>query len=268
MLRGALVTTTTIAPYFFMAKRFTDTDKWKKPFIRGLQGAYKLLWFYICDDCDHAGIWQVDIEVAQLRIGEPIYEQSALIFFGEKIIPIDGGKKWFIPSFIEFQYPSGLNPQNKAHGGTIQILKKYNLIDEEFKPLTSPLQGAKDKEMVMDKDKEMVKEQKPKKEFTNPFSSDFLHKWQTWKDYKRAEFQFKYKSTESEQAAINELVRLSAGVETTAAEIIMQSITNGWKGFFALKNNHNGDSKNQSDDFNAKRRAEIQAQFNQRFGGQ
>jgi hypothetical protein len=142
-----------------MAKRFTDTEKWKKPFIRNLSAPYKLLWLYICDDCDHAGIWQVDIDVAKIRIGEDINEQDAVKFFGDKLVRIDKGNKWYIPSFIDFQYPSGLNPDNKAHGGIIKILQKYNLIDEEFKPLISPLYGAMDmdKEMDMDKDKVMVK---------------------------------------------------------------------------------------------------------------
>jgi hypothetical protein len=142
-----------------MAKRFTDTEKWKKPFIRNLSAPYKLLWLYICDDCDHAGIWQVDIDVARIRIGEQITEREALKFFVDKIIRIDEGNKWYIPSFIDFQYPSGLNPDNKAHGGIIKVLQKFNLIDDEFKPLVSPLYGAmdKDKDMVMDKDKVMVK---------------------------------------------------------------------------------------------------------------
>jgi hypothetical protein len=142
-----------------MAKRFTDTEKWKKPFIRNLSAPYKLLWLYICDDCDHAGIWQVDIDVAKIRIGEDINEQDAVKFFGDKLVRIDKGNKWYIPSFIDFQYPSGLNPDNKAHGGIIKILQKYNLLDDEFKPLVSPLYGAMDmdKEMVMDKDKVMVK---------------------------------------------------------------------------------------------------------------
>ena len=110
-----------------MAKRFTDTEKWKKPFIRGLQGAYKLLWLYICDDCDHAGIWQVDIEVAAIRIGEKIDSKEAIKSFDEKIIIFDKGNKWFIPSFLEFQYPSGLNPDNRAHNSVIILLEKYNL---------------------------------------------------------------------------------------------------------------------------------------------
>lgn len=139
-----------------MARRFTDTEKWKKPFIRGLQGAYKLLWLYICDDCDHAGIWQVDIDVAKIRIGEDINAKDALCLFGDKVISFDNGTKWFIPSFIEFQYPSGLNPSNNAHSGVIRVLEKYNLLKN--KPLTSPLRESKDMDkdmdMVMDKDKE------------------------------------------------------------------------------------------------------------------
>ena len=35
-----------------MAKRFTDTDKWKKGFIKRLPAKYKLLWLYILDDCN------------------------------------------------------------------------------------------------------------------------------------------------------------------------------------------------------------------------
>jgi hypothetical protein len=128
-----------------MPKRFTDTDKWKKPFLRGLQGAYKLLWFYICDDCDHAGIWQVDIEIAQIKIGEKITEKKAIELFGNKIQIFDNGTKWFIPSFIDFQYPSGLNPANKAHASVLNILKNKGLV--------WGLQGAKDTAMDKDMDK-------------------------------------------------------------------------------------------------------------------
>ena len=143
-----------------MAKRFTDTEKWKKPFIRGLQGAYKLLWLYICDDCDHAGIWQVDIEVAAIRIGEKIDSKEAIKSFDEKIIIFDKGNKWFIPSFLEFQYPSGLNPDNRAHNSVIILLEKYNLRISNNKPLISPSEGSMDMDMDMDKDKDIVKAEK------------------------------------------------------------------------------------------------------------
>ena len=143
-----------------MAKRFTDTEKWKKPFIRGLQGAYKLLWLYICDDCDHAGIWQVDMEVAAIRIGEKIDLKEAIKSFDEKIIIFDKGNKWFIPSFLEFQYPSGLNSDNRAHNSVIILLEKYNLRISKNKPLISPLEGSMDMDMDMVKDMDKVKGEK------------------------------------------------------------------------------------------------------------
>ena len=46
-----------------------------------LDAPYKLLWFYILDDCNHAGIWEVDMEVASLRTGEKLSELYALEVF-------------------------------------------------------------------------------------------------------------------------------------------------------------------------------------------
>lgn len=126
-----------------MSKRFTDTDKWKKSLLKSMPAEYKLLWFYICDDCDHAGIWNVDIEVAALRIGEEVTAAKAIEVFGEKIKVFDGGEKWFIPGFIEFQYGE-LNEKNRVHESILKKLNKYKLL--ENKPLTSPLQGAKEED--------------------------------------------------------------------------------------------------------------------------
>lgn len=109
-----------------MAKRFTDTEKWKKSFLRGLDGAYKLLWLYILDDCDMAGIWQVDLEVARIRIGEQVDGVTALRAFGDRVVAFDGGKKWFVRDFIFFQYGE-LRESNRMHLAVINTLKKNNL---------------------------------------------------------------------------------------------------------------------------------------------
>ena len=145
-----------------MAKRFTDSTKWSKPFIRSMKAPYKLLWLYILDECDHAGIWQVDFEVAQVKIGERINLETALQQLSGKIYPFADGEKWFIPDFIDFQY-GVLNPENRAHNSVIQLLNKYNL-SLEIKPLTSPLQGAMDMDKVKDKEKD-----KEKAGFKKPF---------------------------------------------------------------------------------------------------
>lgn len=110
-----------------MAKRFTDTDKWKKPFIRGLPAPYKLLWFYILDDCDMAGIWQVDFDVACLRIGEIVNEEEALRLFGDRIDTF--GNKWFVKDFILFQYGE-LKNTNRMHGAVLATLQKNEINPE------------------------------------------------------------------------------------------------------------------------------------------
>ncbi len=168
-----------------MAKRFTDTEKYKKPFIRSLPGAYKLLWDYIYHDCNHAGVWIADFEIAQIYLGKDLNvdKETALELFNTdevRVIPFANGKKWFVKSFVDFQYGE-LNEKNKVHASVIKHLKKDGILDEnnnyvcpnndkihekdknikiENTDLASPLQGAKDKDkekdmdMDMDKDKE------------------------------------------------------------------------------------------------------------------
>lgn len=139
-----------------MAKRFIDTDLFKKRFIRGLKGPYKLLWIYLFCDCDYAGIWEVDLAAAELFCGHKYTLSDLEEAFSGKVHFFAGGSKAFIPEFIEFQYPKGLQENNSAHKGVISQLSKYQLFEVlekgATKGLPSTLQGAKD--MVMDKDKD------------------------------------------------------------------------------------------------------------------
>lgn len=162
-----------------MAKRFTDTNKFRKHFFRGLPGAYKLLWDFICLDCDHAGIWHIDFENAQYFVGRdmPITIEKALELFNSdeiRIVVFDNNKKWFIPSFIQFQYQK-LSEKNRAHQSVIDSLKKFGLIDENLSPIIKPpkplwQQPKGDKDMVKDKDMDMdmEKEQEKQAENKNP----------------------------------------------------------------------------------------------------
>jgi hypothetical protein len=127
-----------------MAKRFTDTDKWKKGFMKSLSTKYKLLWLYIVDDCNHAGVWETDFEVASIRIGSKISENEAIKHFAEQIRIFDNGDKWFIPKFIDFQYGQ-LNSNSRPHQAVIKLIEKYDLysikgvdnIDTSDSPKTS-----------------------------------------------------------------------------------------------------------------------------------
>jgi hypothetical protein len=145
-----------------MAKRFTDTEKWKKRFIRDLSKDYKLLWLYILDDCDHAGIWHIDLDVANIRLGVNTTIKEMKIAFSDKIIFFDGDEKIFIPNFIEFQYGT-LNPKNRVHASIIQKLEKYKISPLQA-PYDGAYNGAKDKDKDKDKDKEKEKDKDEDKE--------------------------------------------------------------------------------------------------------
>jgi hypothetical protein len=82
-------------------------------------------------------------------------------------------------------------------------------------------------------------------------SNDWQHLWEGWVEHKRNQFKDKYKTKQSEQIAINQLVDLAGGELETAQEIVKASVSNLWKGLFKLKTNTNvtTQSGNQSGTF-------------------
>lgn len=111
-----------------MAKRYTDSNKWKKPWFRRLRPVHKCFWEYVRDNCDHAGIWDVDFDLASYHIGEEINALEAMEAFRKQYIPFAVGKRWFILDFVEFQYGE-LNPNVNAHSSVISILRRNGLWD-------------------------------------------------------------------------------------------------------------------------------------------
>jgi len=141
-----------------VAKRFTETGKWKKKWIRELNPDMKLFWFYLLDNCDHAGVWEVDIDLASFQIGVKLDEARILKVFNRKIVPFKDGK-WFIPKFIDYQYGE-LNEKVNAHKSVIKLLTKYGLYVENqqlgnsWATVKVNTLTVKDKDIYKDKDKD------------------------------------------------------------------------------------------------------------------
>lgn len=132
-----------------MASRFLDTNYYKSPFVRSLKGSLKSLYSFIICDCDGAGIWNLDLESASMFTGFKITFDEFYDHFILRGKAVDiGGGKYFFPDFIDHQYPSGLQANNKAHKNFISVLTKYGLIDSDQKiikkeaPLKEPLKGS------------------------------------------------------------------------------------------------------------------------------
>jgi len=109
-----------------MAKRFTDTEKWKDEWFLELEPLMKILWLYILDTCDHAGVWKVNFKLASYSIGTALDRQSAINALGTRIniISLD---KWHVPKFITYQQKGLLNPANNAHRGVLNLLEYHNI---------------------------------------------------------------------------------------------------------------------------------------------
>ena len=121
------------------------------------------------DDCNHAGIWEVDIEVASIRVGyELVYDMLPESFL-DKIVIFDNGDKWFIPDFIDFQYGE-LNPNSNVHKSVISLLQRYNL-EGYVKGLQTLPNTVQDKDKAIVKDKVKAKA----KRFVKPSLNDLEH---------------------------------------------------------------------------------------------
>lgn len=68
-------------------------------------------------------------------------------------------------------------------------------------------------------------------------SEEWKELWEGWIEYKREEHRDKFKSKNTEQVALNHLVKISYSNIDIAKEIVNYSIANKYKGLFELKQN-------------------------------
>lgn len=129
-----------------MAKRFTDSRKWDDDFLISIEPKYKLLWVYMLDKCDHAGIYKQSSALEKCCLSFEYDWQDVEKVFNGRIIRLKD-QKYLVPRYVEFQYGE-LNPNNRVHASVIEILKK----EGAYKGLIRGMQGGKDKDMDKDKD--------------------------------------------------------------------------------------------------------------------
>lgn len=116
-----------------MAKRFTDTQKWKRPWFRSLSKEAKLVWQYLCDECDHAGVWIADFDLLTFQVGFKVDEPKLVEWLGDKLVRVSSDK-FFIPSFFEFQYGQS-DSMFRAKQGALRELAKYGVLNESGESL-------------------------------------------------------------------------------------------------------------------------------------
>lgn len=113
-----------------MSYRFTNTDKWSDSWYSELRPIEKLLFNYLCDNCDIAGFvevtckkWANDINTDKTSI------EGALKGLARGLIFSNSNDCIYIKNFLKHQKNLPLNNNNKAHLG---ILKRFELYSQKF----------------------------------------------------------------------------------------------------------------------------------------
>ena len=130
-----------------MAKRFTDSDKWNKASFHKWSSKTKFLWMYLCDRCDHAGLWDPNFELLEFHLGFSTNAEEISSLFGDRVSWTQSGKL-YLTTFFEFQYGAFDKAKSKCALSALSRLEKEGL----FKPLANPYLRVKDTDTDTDTD--------------------------------------------------------------------------------------------------------------------
>jgi len=123
-----------------MAKRFIDTGIFDDAWYMDLSKEGKILWLYFITKCDHAGILNLNIKLCKVQTG--ISDILTVIKeLGNRITTVNE-LLFFVPKFVQYQYPGFPDCKFKAAESAIEILKKYNLIIDGKLTVTQELPNS------------------------------------------------------------------------------------------------------------------------------
>ena len=137
-----------------MVKRFCDTDLWQKEWFQELCLKHKVLLKYIFENCDCAGVWNINFRLASFIIGESVtIDDIHYINSIKKQFEIIDNKNIFVIDFINFQYGT-LSENCKPHKSIIEKLKKYHLYERVSKGYPKGIETLEEKEQYNTQEKE------------------------------------------------------------------------------------------------------------------
>ena len=162
-----------------MAKRFTESEKWKDEWFLELKKKHKLIWIYLLDNCSNGGRWKKSFKHLNFCCETNIKEEELKQVFNGRIF--DFSKFFFIPKFLKFQYPKGLNSEKPAILSVRKEVLDYGLLKIIREQLGNDYLIIKDK----DKDKDMDKNK----------DKDKVFNYSSFKETNNTEFKNKLKET-------------------------------------------------------------------------
>lgn len=110
-----------------MAKLFTDDGKWSDPWFRTLSPARKFAWLYLLDNCDHAGVLDLDKPLADFQVGMALDWDGLVCASDNRVVVLSNGNL-LATGYIAFQWGK-LNESHNPHKAVFRALEKHGLVD-------------------------------------------------------------------------------------------------------------------------------------------
>jgi|ERR1700722_7875360 len=150
-----------------MAKRFVATDIWGEDWFLAMPIEYKLFWYYILANCDHGGLFKVNLRSFSGLNEVKVTTIDALKYFndGKDRIRIINNSVWYIEDFFVFQYGTTFNLNNRLHASIQKLYEKLGIELTTIRGVLDLIDGVKDKDK--DKDKDILTDKKNKHESEN-----------------------------------------------------------------------------------------------------
>jgi len=120
-----------------MAKRFIDTGLFDDTWFMELSKDAKIFWIYCFTKCDHAGIIELNERLFKFQTGLNSL-QTVIEQLGNRLVRVNE-RYFFIPKFIDFQYPNFPNSNVKAQKSAIERLQKFNIDINNIYTVIKPL---------------------------------------------------------------------------------------------------------------------------------
>lgn len=219
-----------------------------------------------------ARIFPFDKDMSITRINKMIQEMLDLQLF--KVIEWNGDTYIYIHNFLKHQKINKPNldelniPVNELEKIIYQSRNDHGLFRDESRPKEEEEEEIEIEDKISKEEKEVKRNEDLHPLLILPFDDDFKNFWIQWKIYRHKQHGFKYKSVQSEQAAVNGLCEKAKGKKEICIAMIQQSMSKGWKDFYEIKNSNNEQqftSENKSG--TTALREAVQQRIKERFAG-
>lgn len=138
-----------------MAKRFTATEIWNEDWFLDMPIEYKLFWYYMLSNCDHSGLFKVNLRSFCGLNEVKLTSNKVLEFYNadKQRIRVINDTLWLIEDFFVYQYGTTFNWNNRVHESIGELYKRNKIELTSIRGLIDLKDRVKDK----DKDKDIKK---------------------------------------------------------------------------------------------------------------